>query len=252
MSNLTGQTAIVTGAATGIGLAIAQRLASDGASVVLADVRDVEAAARALREDGLKASGVKADVTDAVAVEALIAATLNEFGRIDILVNNAAISGSLRQTPIEDMALEDWRKILDVNATGVFLCCRAVARPMKAQGSGRIVNLASGTAFKGTPFILHYVASKGAVISMTRALARELGERSITVNAVAPGYTLTETQMENDEFRASQRDIAVAGRALKRDAFASDIVGAVSFLAGEDARFITGQILAVDGGSVYH
>jgi NAD(P)-dependent dehydrogenase (short-subunit alcohol dehydrogenase family) len=252
MSNLMGRTAIVTGAATGIGLAIARRLASDGASVVLADVLDVEVAARALREDGLKATGVKADVTDADAVEALVAATLNEFGRIDILVNNAAISGSLRQTAIEDMALEDWRKILDVNATGVFLCCRAVARPMKAQGSGCIVNLASGTAFKGTPFILHYVASKGAVISMTRALARELGERSITVNAVAPGYTLTETQMENDEFRASQRDIAVAGRALKRDAFASDIVGAVSFLAGEDARFITGQILAVDGGSVYH
>ena len=252
MGDMKGRTAIVTGAATGIGLAIAKRLAADGATVVLADIRDAESAARALRDDGLGASAVRADVTDPQAVDAMVRTTLESFGRIDVLINNAAISGSLRQTPLEDITLNDWRQILDVNTTGVFLCCQAVVRQMKSQGSGCIVNFASGTAFKGTPFILHYVASKGAIISMTRALARELGENNITVNAVAPGYTLTETQLENAEFQASQRAIAIAGRALKRDAYASDIVGAIAFLASDDARFITGQILAVDGGSVYH
>lgn len=249
---LSGKAAIVTGAATGIGSAIAQRLAHDGASVMLADIADAQGTAASIASGGGRALARRADVTDAEDMRALAAAALAEFGRIDILVNNAAISGSLRETPTEQLALSDWNKVLEVNATGVFLACRAVIPTMKAQRSGRIINLASGAAFKGTPFILHYVASKGAVISITRALARELGEAEITVNAVAPGYTLTETQLANDAFREVQRAAAIAGRALKRDAYASDIVGAVAFLAGDDARFITGQILAVDGGSVYH
>src|ERR1700678_1713230 len=132
----------------------------------------------------------------------------------DTTANFWMSSGSLRQTPLEETSLEDWRRILDVNTGGVFLCCRAVAPIMKAQRSGCILNLTSGAAFKGAPFMLHYVASKGAVISMTRSLARELGDHNIRVNAVAPGYTLTETQQANAEFQASQQEASVAGRAL--------------------------------------
>jgi NAD(P)-dependent dehydrogenase (short-subunit alcohol dehydrogenase family) len=251
MSSFSGRAAIVTGAATGLGLAIARRLAADGAAVVLADIDDVEPQARDVGPPS-KALAVNTDVTDPGSVAALVQATLDRFGRIDILINSAAISGSLRQTPLEETSLEDWRRILDVNTSDVFLCCRAVAPIMKAQRSGCILNLTSGAAFKGAPFMLHYVASKGAVISMTRSLARELGDHNIRVNAVAPGYTLTETQQANAEFQASQREASVAGRALKRDAYAEDVVGALAFLASDDARFITGQILAVDGGSVYH
>lgn len=250
MSALKGRTAIVTGAATGLGLAIAERLAADGANVALADLDDVSQQAH--RIGASRALGLKCDVADEDSVERLVRATSERFGGVDILVNNAAISGSLRQTALEDMSLRDWRRILDVNATSVFLCCRAVAPIMKTRRAGVILNMASGTAFKGASHLLHYVASKGAVISMTRALARELGPFDIRVNAVAPGYTLTQTQLANAEFLASQRDAAIAGRMLKRDAHADDIVGAAAFLVSDDARFVTGQILAVDGGSVYH
>jgi NAD(P)-dependent dehydrogenase (short-subunit alcohol dehydrogenase family) len=244
--------AIVTGAATGLGRAIAVRLARDGVRVVLADVSDMAPALAEIAQTGGHAIGFQADVTDAKAMQALCTHALMHHQRIDILVNNAAISGSLTTTPVEEISLSEWHRILDVNVTGTFLACQAVIPQMKAQNSGAIVNMASGAAFKGLPFILHYVASKGAIISMTRALANELGAHGIRVNAVAPGYTLTDTQLANDAFRESQRAAAIAGRALKRDAFPEDIVGAVAFLGSEDARFITGQILAADGGSVYH
>ena len=247
-----GKVAIVTGAQTGIGLAIAQKLAGEGAAVVLADIADAAPQARAVREGGGRAMAVRVDVADEQSVQALAERTIAEFGRIDILVNNAAIAASIQLRPFEQISVAEWRRMQDVNAMGPFLCARAVAPHMRRQQSGRIVNITSGTAFKGAPFMLDYVASKGALMTMTRSLARELGPAFITVNAVSPGYTLSEGNLANKDFLASYREAAIATRALPRDGWPADIVGAVAFLASDDASFISGQILAVDGGSVYH
>jgi len=195
---------------------------------------------------------IEADVSSEDSVAGMIKRTLDRFGRIDILVNNAAVSATLALKPFEELTVAEWRRVLDVNAIGVFLCCRAVASHMRTRKSGRIVNITSGTAFKGAPFLLHYVASKGAVMSMTRSLARELGADNITVNAVSPGYTLSEGNLANAGFLAAHRQAAIAGRVLQRDAYPEDLVGAVAFLASDDAAFMSGQILAVDGGSVFH
>jgi NAD(P)-dependent dehydrogenase (short-subunit alcohol dehydrogenase family) len=249
---LKGKTAIVTGAGTGLGLAFAKRLAADGANVILADLKGADEAAAALAKESYRAFGLRADVSSEDSVTAMVAATVERFGAVDILVNNAAVSSTLKLTPFEDLTIAEWQHVLGVNTIGVFLCCRAVASLMRNKKYGRIINITSGTAFKGVPFLLHYIASKGAVMSMTRSLAREFGGDNITVNAVSPGYTLSEGNVENAPFLAAQRDAAISSRALPRDAYPEDLVGAVAFLASDDAAFITGQILAVDGGSVYH
>jgi NAD(P)-dependent dehydrogenase (short-subunit alcohol dehydrogenase family) len=247
-----GKVAIVTGAQTGIGLAIAQRLAGEGAAVVLADIADAAPQARALQAAGVCALALRVDVAEEQSVHGMVERTLSEFGRVDVLVNNAAIAASIQLRAFEEISVPEWRRMQDVNAMGPFLCTRAVAPHMRRQQSGRIVNITSGTAFKGAPFMLDYVASKGALMTMTRSLARELGRDFITVNAVSPGYTLSEGNLGNKEFLASYRESAIATRALPRDGWPADIVGAVAFLASDDASFISGQILAVDGGSVYH
>jgi NAD(P)-dependent dehydrogenase (short-subunit alcohol dehydrogenase family) len=249
---LKDRVAIVTGGAAGIGLAIVRRLVDEGASVVIADIRDAKEAADGLAGSNWPVMAVEADVSSEDSVAGMVERTIDRFGRIDILVNNAAVSASLALKPFEELTVPEWRRVLDVNAIGVFLCCRAVASHMRARKSGRIVNITSGTAFKGAPFLLHYVASKGAVMSMTRSLARELGTDNITVNAVSPGYTLSEGNLANPDFLAAHRQAAIAGRVLQRDAYPEDLVGAVAFLASDDAAFMSGQILAVDGGSVFH
>jgi len=249
---LKGKVAIVTGGGSSIGLAVAQRLAADGAAIVIADIVGAEDAAGGLVNAGQAALGVTTDVSSEDDVQTMIDQTIERFGHVDILVNNAAISKTLKITPFEKLSVADWRKILDVNTLGTFLCCRAVSPHMRSQKSGRIINVTSGTAFKGAPFLMHYVASKGAVISMTRSLARELGPDNITVNAISPGYILSAGNFENPEFMQAQREAAIASRALPRDGYEADLVGSVSFLASDDSAFISGQILAVDGGSVYH
>jgi len=249
---LKDRVAIVTGGATGIGLAIVRRLMDEGASVIIADIKGAQEASDGLSGSNRPVMAVEADVSSEDSVDGMIKRTIDRFGRIDILVNNAAVSASLALKPFEELTVAEWRRVLDVNAIGVFLCCRAVASHMRARKSGRIVNIASGTAFKGAPFLLHYVASKGAVMSMTRSLARELGADNITVNAVSPGYTLSEGNLANADFLAAHRQAAIAGRVLQRDAYPEDLVGAVAFLASDDAAFMSGQILAVDGGSVFH
>lgn len=247
-----GKVAIVTGGSAGLGAAIALRLGQEGAAVVIADIAGAAEAAVALSDAGITSLGVETDVASWASVQAMVAATTQRFGHIDILINNAAIASTLSLKPFYELTTEEFQNVLAVNTIGTFHGCKAVAALMRQQNSGRIINMASGTAIRGAPFIAHYVASKGAVMSLTRSLARELGKHNILVNAVSPGYTLTDTNLANEEYLAATRQAVRDLRCVPRDAYPDDIVGAVAFLASDDAKFITGQILAVDGGAVYH
>ena len=249
MERLKGKVAIVTGAGSGIGKVLATRLARDGASIVIADVQNFEvSAAEIAKAAGARTLGLQVDVSSESDVARMAAETVKTYGRIDILVNNAAIFSSLELRPFEKIDAAEWCKVMAVNTLGVFLSCRACVPHMRAAGGGRIINLASGAPLKGVPFFLHYIASKGAVIAMTRGLARELGAAGITVNALAPGFTLSENVAKHAQ-HVKHGEASRLSRAIQRDEKPEDLVGTVSFLASDDAAFITGQTLVVDGGS---
>lgn len=243
---------IVTGAASGIGRAIALELATNGAAVAAADVNAPDVTVQAIRAAGGRAIAITADVTQADQVEAMVATCIDALGGLDGLVNNAGIYSSIVPRPFEQIDLDEWRKLFEVNVFGLARCCQTVAPHMRAQGGGRIVNIISGVPFKGIPFMLHYVASKGAVLGITRSLARELGPANILVNGVAPGFTLSDGVMHNPVQLEKLRDISRNARSLARDQVADDVVGAVAFFMSEGARFITGQTLLVDGGSHFN
>lgn len=251
-AELADKVAVVTGAATGIGRAIATELGVAGAKVVIADVRGADEAATSLAEDGIEAVGVAADVTSPTALAWLATATAEAFGGADILVNNAGIFGGLEFRPFSEIPLDEWHKVMNVNVLGCFLAARALVPQMRARGGGHIVNVGSTSQFKGTVGLVHYSASKGAVAGLTRALARELGPDNILVNQVAPGFTISDGVAENLSEFSTMRANAPSARVLHRDMAPSDIVGAVRFLAGPWAPFITGQTLVVDGGAVFH
>lgn len=244
--------AIVTGGAMGIGRAIAEGLASEGASLVIADVVGAHAAAKEMNQKGYKAIGVKVDVSSQQDTERMADEVVKALNRIDILVNNAGIYASLIPGPFEKISVDDWRRVMDVNVMGMFLCCRAVIGEMRKNKGGRIINLASGTPFKGIPFLLHYTTSKGAVVALTRALAKEVGADNILINAIAPGFTLSKGVLASDVQLKRFREVSTRARTLARDEYPEDLVGAVKFFAGPDSSFITGQTLVVDGGAYFH
>lgn len=249
MDSLTGKVAIVTGAAQGIGRTIAGALARAGATVVLADrnLKPAEAAARALADEGLLASAAAVDVADEASVGAMVDGIVATYGRVDVLVNNAAIFSTIEMKPFDEISVEEWRSVLDVNLTGVFLCCRAVAAQMRSQDSGRIINMSSSTVLFGRTRYLHYVASKAGVVGITRALARELGGWGITVNSVMPGSV--ETEVRRDSVTPEQAAQIVAGQSIPRRLRPDDIVGAMVFLASDASAAMTGQTVVVDGGT---
>lgn len=252
MMRLKERVAIVTGAAQGIGAAYARALAEAGAAVVLADILDGASAVAPIVAAGGRAFHHTADVSSPASVAALVEETLKRFGRIDILVNNAAVFGTLTNKPFTEIDGAEWDKVMAVNVRGSFECAKAVFPAMRERNYGKIVNIASGTVFKGTPNLLHYVSSKGAIVAMTRALARELGPYNICVNALAPGLTLSENVMTNPTWTEAVIAANRASRALKREEKPDDLLGALVFLASSESDFMTGQTLVVDGGSVVH
>ena len=249
---LTAKVAIVTGGAQGIGFAIAETLAARGAAVVIADRAGADEAAERLKQTNRQAIGIATDVSSADNTRAMAKAAVDAFGGIDILVNNAGIYSTLTPRPFEEIDPAEWRRVMEVNTLGVFLCCRATLPAFKARGGGRIINISSGVAFKGNPYMAHYVASKGAVVSLTRALASELGRYNVLVNSVAPGFTVSDGVKANAALVAGVKEVSLRGRLLARDMTPADLVGAVAFFAGPDAAFITGQTLVVDGGAYFH
>ena len=237
--SLKGKVAVVTGGAQGIGRAIADALAAEGATVAVADLNP-------------PADGIRADVASEEDVARLTDEVVGLHGGIDILVNNAGLYASLPMRPFTEIPLDEWRRVMDVNVASMFLTCRAVVPRMRERGGGKIVNISSGTAFRGVPFLLHYVSSKGAIVSFTRALAKELGKDGIHVNCVAPGFTMSTGVQEHPEVIDALRDVSVAARTLQRDQMPEDVVGAVVFLCSPAADFVTGQTMVIDGGQYFH
>jgi len=251
---LANKVAIITGAAHGIGKAYAQRFAEEGAHVVIADIdaQSGDAVAKTLSDAKLSAWSRTTDVRSYSSIEGLVRETVGKFGRIDVLLNNAAIyvTQKLWKGPVEELALEEWDRVIEVNLKGVFLCSKAVIPTMKRQQSGKIINIASGTFFSGSGNMPHYTTAKGGVVALTRVMARQLGEWNINVNCMTPGSTMSEDNVTEDVLE--RRENSVNKRSFKRVETPADIVGTALFLASADSDFMTGQLLVVEGGGVMY
>jgi len=251
---LQDKVAIITGAAHGIGKAYARRFAEEGARVVIADVDAAggEATAKAISDSGGSAWSRPTDVRSFANIQGLIHETVKSFGRVDVLLNNAAIyvTQKLWKGPVEELALEEWDRVIEVNLKGVFLCCKATIPIMKQQKSGKIINIASGTFFSGSGDMPHYTTAKGGVVALTRVMARQLGEWGINVNCMTPGSTMSEESVSDEVL--TRRQASMEKRAFRRIETPSDIVGTAVFLASSDSDFITGQLLVVEGGGIMH
>jgi len=244
--------AIVTGGGQGLGRAFCLALAELGVPVAVADVRPetAQTVAAEIMAAGQRAVAVTVDVTDETSVARMVAEATEALGPPAILVNNAAIFSTLTLKPITDIPVDEWRRVVDVNLTGTFLCCQAVVPVMRAAGYGKIINISSATVWTGRAGYPHYVASKAATIGLTRALASEVGSDGIRVNAITPGST--ETEIERESISRADR-LAMAGQtALRRVQVPDDLVGALAFLASTASDFVTGQTINVDGGFAFH
>jgi NAD(P)-dependent dehydrogenase (short-subunit alcohol dehydrogenase family) len=241
-----GRVAIITGAGQGLGRAFAHGFAAQGAVPVIAEINEDKGRAVAAETGGLY---VRTDVSDPASVDAMARAVLDAYGRIDVLVNNAAIFSTLEMRPFEEIPLDEWERVLHVNLTGPFLCARAVASAMRKAGWGRIINIASAAVSLGRPNYLHYIASKAGLAGMTNSLARELGPHGITVKAILPGATFTEIPRKT--VTPEQKKAIVGMQCIARPEVPEDLVGVVLFLASPAAGFVTGQALTVDGGATH-
>lgn len=245
------KTIIVTGGASGIGYAFCEHLAGLGHNIVIADLKGTSEAADKLRAAGGQAIGVKCDVVSEGDVQAMAAAAVEAFGGIDGLVNNAGLFTTLALKPFDQITNAEWMRVMEVNTLGPFNCAKAVIPHLRASGRGRLVNIASTVPIKGPPNMAHYVASKGAVIAFTRSLARELAKDKITVNAIAPGFTLSDGVLQTDLQNRIGDNARTTGRCIQRDQVPADLVAALAYLVSDGASFVTGQTLAVDGGGVF-
>ena len=250
--DLSGQSVIVTGGGKGIGKVYAREFARAGASMVAADI-DGEAArevAEAIRQEDGACVALEVDVADASSVADMARHAVEGFGRIDVLINNASLMSALPRRSFLDIPEDEWDRVMAVNLKGLFLCCRAVVPLMRDQGRGKIVNISSSRVWEGVPNRLHYTTSKAGVIGFTRAMAHEVGSMGITVNAVTPGYTLSESQVTSStgDYLAAQAE----GRAMGRAQHPEDLVGAVMFLSSRASDYMTGQTINVDGGKAMH
>jgi len=245
MTRMAHKVCVVTGGAVGLGRVYCQALAKEGARVAVLDMVNGSDLAHEL--GGIY---VKTDVSDAANVDASVARVREHFGRIDVLVNNAAIFSTLPLARYDQIDPDLWDQVMAVNTKGAFLMIRAVGPVMEAQGSGKIINITSGTTYKGMPNLLHYVSSKGALVAMTRCLSRELGDHGICINNLSPGLILSDSISANKEHVDGLSERVIASRALKRHGYPDDLIGALLFLASADSDFVTGQTIAVDGGSV--
>ena len=250
MGRLSGKVAIVTGAAQGIGAALAKALAAEGAELSICDLQAPSSVVNDIEATGHKAIGFACDVTDPAAVAKLASETERAFGGIHILVNNAGIFTKLSRKPMNEISSQEWDRVMAVNVRGSFECAKAVLPTMRRQKYGKIINVASGTVFRGTPMLLHYVSSKGAVVAMTRAMAREVGDDGIRVNCIAPGLTMSEGVIANSYYSSAVLSDNLASRCIKRDVMPEDLTGTVIFLASTDSDFMSGQTVLVDGGAV--
>lgn len=245
---LTDSVAIVTGAGQGLGRAYALGLADEGARVVVADIQEANARSVAgeVKDQGADALALKVDVSDPRSAEHMVERAIAEFGQVDVLVNNASIFSTIEMKAFEDITPEEWNRVLNVNLTGTFLCSQAVSPAMRSRNRGKIINISSGVVHMGRPWYAHYVSSKAGVIGLTRALANELGDSNITVNAITPGPT--ETEIPRETVTPEQAEAMIAAQAIHRRETPKDLVGVVVFLASDESEFITGQVINVDGG----
>ncbi|MDE0101379.1 MAG: SDR family oxidoreductase [Bryobacterales bacterium] len=251
MGRLEGRQAVVTGGAKGLGAAFARAMAAEGAHCLIADIASAQSVVSQIRASGGKAAEIPTDVSDESAVRHLARVVEAELGGLDILVNNAALYASLEPVGCLDIDADLWDRVMAVNVRGSFLAAKHLAPLMAKRGGGKIINVSSGTAYKGQPTgMAHYIVSKGAILAMTRAFSRELGPLGICVNTLAPGLTLSDSILQNQPHIEMAEASVLASRALKRHGRPDDLIGAVLFLASSESDFVTGQTLAVDGGSI--